>query len=662
MTTRILVVMFVVAATVPAVPAAAATACEQLMQLSLPYTTVDGARMVPAGEFAPPAGGGGGGGGGAQAFARLPAFCRVMLSIAPTPTSDIKVEVWLPVSGWNGRLQAIGQGGLAGSIPYAAMAPALATGFAAAGSDMGHVGNNANFMPEFPEKLVDFAYRAVHEMALKGKSVIESHYGKAPARSYFNGCSGGGRHALTSAQRYPADFDGIIAGASSLNSMVMDAARIGVNRLVNRTSTSAIPASKYPMIHQAVLAACDARDGVTDGVLENPMACRFDYASLQCKAGDGPSCLTAAQVQSARALTSPLRHPVTGAVLFEGHLWPGSELEWDTLGGPEPLINALRRIRNVTYKDPKWDPIHFDTATDVELAEVVEVDRIGGESALLAFVLFGQRLVIDRGDLAIRSAAGGFPFVEVTQTIGEIDSTAPVVRTFEAEDKREGLGGVLLEPVDGEVGAHIINPTFRRGFDAVDQNRAVLIDALVNKAGCVLKSRASLLISHVPFAEVGGLISRVPQQGGVGDRVFRKRRAVVHDAVDVVVLAGEKSGATGRADRVGDEGVAEAHAASGETVHVRGFEPRVAGLFPMLFLDRAHRIPAVVVGDDEDEVGLALCGVQRSGAGRHRHDCQACHGDPGSCFHNLVFPWLVDGWMDAFCLLVRRQFTSPALA
>ena len=358
------------AATLFATPAAAATACEELARLSFPQTKVDSAQLVAAGAFAPPAGGGG---GGQQAFARLPAFCRVMLRIAPTTTSDIKVEVWLPASGWNGRFQAIGQGGLAGSIPYGAMAPALATGYVAAGSDMGHVGNNADFMPEFPEKLVDFAYRSVHEMALKGKAIIEAHYGSAATRSYFNGCSGGGRHALTSAQRYPDDFHGIVAGASSWNSMVMDAARVGINRLVNRTSTSAIPASKYPMIHKAVLAACDARDGVGDGVIENPMACTFDYASLACRAGDAASCLTPGEVQSAKALTSPLKHPITGEVLFEGHLWPGSELEWDTLGGPEPLDNALRRIKNITYKDPKWDPVQFDTATDVALA-----DRIDG--------------------------------------------------------------------------------------------------------------------------------------------------------------------------------------------------------------------------------------------------------------------------------------------
>jgi feruloyl esterase len=423
MKARFLTVVFSVSTAFLAAPATAAVACEELARLSLPDTKVDGAQIVAAGAFAPPGGaGGGGGGGGQQAFAKLPAFCRVMLSIAPTSTSDIKVEIWLPASGWNGRFQAVGQGGLAGSIPYAAMAPGLATGYATAGSDMGHVGNNANFMPEFPEKLVDFAYRAVHEMALKGKAVVEAHYGNAPTRSYFNGCSGGGRHALTSAQRYPNDFHGIIAGAASWNSMVMDAARVGINRLVNRTATSAIPASKYPMIHAAVLAACDARDGVKDGVLENPTACKFDYASLACKGAPGASCLTPGEVQSAKALTTPLRHPVTGDVLFEGHLWPGSELEWDTLGGPEPLDNALRRIKNITYKDPKWDPVQFDTATDVALADRVDGGLLASNNFdLRPFFGRGGKLIIWHGwsDPQVTPQNSIIYFESVMKTVGQ---------------------------------------------------------------------------------------------------------------------------------------------------------------------------------------------------------------------------------------------------
>ena len=369
---------------------ASAATCAELARLSLPAGMVTSAEAVSAGSFAPPGGAGRGGAAALEPYKKLPAFCRASLTLRPSADSDIKVEVWLPSSGWNGRFEAVGQGGMAGTIPYALLAEAVSQHYAAAGTDTGHVGNNANFMPEHPEKLVDFAYRAVHEMAVNGKTVVRAFYERQPEWSYFNGCSGGGRHAITSAQRFPADFDGIVAGAASWNSQRMDAARIGVNRLVNRTPTSGIPASKYPMIHNAVLQACDGLDGVKDGVLENPTKCTFDYSSLACKGDDNASCLTPEQVVSAKALTSPLRHPETGAVLFEGHLWPGSELEWDTLGGPEPLSNALIRIRNITYKDPKWEPRQFNTATDVEMA-----DR--NDNGLLASRNFDLKAFFGRG-------------------------------------------------------------------------------------------------------------------------------------------------------------------------------------------------------------------------------------------------------------------------
>jgi len=383
------VVALVVAISAIAASAAAAP-CADLARLSLPAATVTAGEPVAAGAFVPPAAGGRGGAAALEPYKNLPAFCRASLTLRPSADSDIKVEVWLPTDGWNGRFQAVGQGGMAGSIPYALLAHAIAEGYAAAGTDTGHVGNNADFMPEHPEKLVDFAYRAVHEMAVNGKAVVRAFYAKQPERSYFNGCSGGGRHAITSAQRYPADFDGIVAGAASWNSQRMDAARIAVNRLVNRSSTSGIPASKYPMIHNAVLQACDAIDGLKDGVLENPTKCTFDYATLACKGNDTASCLTPEQVVSAKALTSPLKHPDSGAVLFEGHLWPGSELEWDTLGGPEPLDNALIRIRNITFKDSKWDPRQFNVRTDVELADTID-------DGLLASRNYNLKPFFDRG-------------------------------------------------------------------------------------------------------------------------------------------------------------------------------------------------------------------------------------------------------------------------
>lgn len=370
-----------------AISAAAASPCEDLTKLSLPGGKVDSAQLVAAGAFAPP----GRGGAPQQQYARLPAFCRAALTLKPSSDSDIKVEVWLPASGWNLKFQAVGNGGMAGTIPYPAMAAALAAGYATSGTDTGHVGNNADFIPGHPEKLIDFAHRAIHEMAVKGKAVISAHYGGGPRLSYFNGCSQGGRQGLTNAQRYPEDFNGIAAGASAWNSMRMHGARLSVNITVNRSPESWIPPAKYPMIHNAVMNACDARDGVKDGVIENPTKCNFDYASLVCKGAGGADCLTNAQAESAKAMVSPLQHPTTGAVLFEGHLWPGAELEWDTIGGREPLENAVRALKNITFQnDPAWGPQKFNIATDVDLA-----DRL--DNGLLASNNFNLKPFFDRG-------------------------------------------------------------------------------------------------------------------------------------------------------------------------------------------------------------------------------------------------------------------------
>jgi len=371
--------------------AEAAVPCEDLVRLVLADTTVAAAEPVGSGTFVPPSTPGETVSTTMrQALAKLPAFCRVALTSKPSADSEIKIEVWLPAAGWNGNLQAVGDGGLAGFIPYALMAPALAQGYVAAGTDTGHVGGSAGFMPAHPEKLVDFAHRSTHQMAVAAKAVIERFYGNPARWSYYNACSGGGRHALTSAERYPADFQGIVAGASSWDQARLDAGRIGINLTVNRSPESQIPASKYPMIHEAVLQACDAADGVRDGVLENPRQCRFDYAALTCKGADAPSCLTSRQAESAKLLTSPFKDPGSDRTLLASHLWPGAELQWGTLGGPQPLRNSLERVRNFHLKDPAWEFRLENIAADVDRA--VRMD--GG---LIASVDFNLRPFFDRG-------------------------------------------------------------------------------------------------------------------------------------------------------------------------------------------------------------------------------------------------------------------------
>ena len=419
MKTTLAVVFLAAAAWVSSPSVAQAASCEELTSLTLTGARVTTAQTIAAGRFAPP--GAAPNAAAAQVYASLPAFCRVAATLTPSQDSDIKVEVWLPASGWNGKLQAVGNGGMAGTVPYGAMAAAVAAGYATAGTDTGHVGNNADFIPGHPEKLIDFAYRAIHEMAVAAKAVVPAFYGSAPRYSYFNGCSQGGRQGITSAQRYPQDFDGIVAGASAWNSMRMHGARLAVNRFMNRTPESAIPASKYPMIHEAVLQACDGLDGVKDGVLENPTKCAFDPQVLACKAGDSPSCLTPPQVESARAMLGPVKHPTTGAVLFEGHLWPGAELEWDTIGGPEPLNNAVTALRNITF-DRSWNPLQFNVATDMDTVARSDNGVLASDNAnLKPFFDRGGKLLMWHGwaDPQVTPQNSTIYFNNVLTTVGK---------------------------------------------------------------------------------------------------------------------------------------------------------------------------------------------------------------------------------------------------
>lgn len=297
-------------------------------------------------------------------YKSLPEFCRVAATLRPSADSDIKIEVWLPTSGWNGKFEGIGNGGWAGTIGYPAMAEALGRGYATAGTDTGHVGGSASFALGHPEKLVDFGYRAVHEMTVKAKAIVDAYYGGGPKLAIWNSCSTGGRQAITEAERYPGDYNGIIAGAPAIYNMSHHAARLALWAAVHRTEDSYIPPEKYPMIHQAVLNACDALDGVTDGIIEDPLRCHFDPNVLQCQGADGPSCLTPAQVETARIMYSPIKGLVGAPPLLQ----PGTELSWGTLAGPKPLPLALDALKFVVFKDPAWDIRKFNAATDLDLA------------------------------------------------------------------------------------------------------------------------------------------------------------------------------------------------------------------------------------------------------------------------------------------------------
>jgi feruloyl esterase len=342
--------------------------CDSLSRLAISDGTITAVQEVAAGTFAPTPDLQGRGNGRGGNFTNLPAFCRVAATLRPSSDSDIKIEVWLPVNNWNGNFQAVGNGGWAGNLSYPAMGLALAGGYATASTDTGHTGGSASFALEHPERVTDYAYRSEHEMTLEAKSLIAAFYGRGPKYSYWNGCSTGGKQGLTEAQRYPNDFDGIVAGASANYMIHLHAAQTAMAQAIHKSTDSFIPAEKFAAIHKAVLEACDGLDGVTDGVLENPRACKFDPKVIECKGADNTNCLTAPQVESARAILAPVKNPKTGAIVFPG-LEPGSELGWGAVAGPRPIDIPMQTFKFVIFRDADWNYMTFDLARDVEFAD-----------------------------------------------------------------------------------------------------------------------------------------------------------------------------------------------------------------------------------------------------------------------------------------------------
>jgi feruloyl esterase len=371
-----------------------AATCEELSNLALPHTAITIAQPVPAGGFVAPAQARG---RGNNPFADVPAFCRVAATLTPSSDSDIKVEVWLPASGWNGKLEAVGNGGWAGNISYGAMANALRAGYATVSTDSGHSTPGGGFALGHPEKLVDYAYRSEHEMTVTAKAVVDRFYGKAPSKSYFNGCSTGGRQALVEATKYPDDFDGIIAGAAANPKTGLDAWRLWAAHLEVKNADERIPPEKFPMIHKAVLAQCDALDGVTDGLIENPAQCHFDPAPIVCKAGGTTDCLTPKQAAIAKSLMGPAKTK-SGKEVFPGYA-PGTELGWAfLLGSDEPYSNPLEDYRNIVFKDPNWDWKTFDLDRDLATSEKVGAGLLTAvPQDLGAFTRHGGKLLMYHG-------------------------------------------------------------------------------------------------------------------------------------------------------------------------------------------------------------------------------------------------------------------------
>src|SRR5262245_32223527 len=416
--------------------AAAVTPCENLATLKLSNASITSAVVVPEGP--PPARGGGGGGGargggargggarggdaaqaqgaapqaGQQAAgpgggggapaggrgagappANIPAHCRVLLVLKPTSDSLINMELWLPTQNWNGKFMGVGNGGFAGSIQGLSgdMPQALRLGYATAGTDTGHQDAGGAWAIGHPEKLIDFAYRSTHQMTLKAKEIVKTFYDQSAKYAYFKGCSTGGRMAVMEAQRYPDDYDGIIAGSLANRHIHMWTAGEARSIELARHPEGSLTAEKAALVNQLVMGTCDT---LKEGFLNNPRQCKVDFSKLLCASGkDDASCLTAGQLKTVNTFYGGVKNS-KGEVIFSGQ----------ALGNPILPVTATNEspggtfdIVRIAFNDPNLDWQKFDLDRDMPLIDkaVGYVDAVNPD--LSKFKKRGGKLLLTHG-------------------------------------------------------------------------------------------------------------------------------------------------------------------------------------------------------------------------------------------------------------------------
>jgi feruloyl esterase len=406
---------------------ALASPCESLTGVKLAGASIQSAQTVAAGAFVPPAAEPPG--PAPVNYKTLPAFCRVQGVLQPSGDSHIEFEVWLPASGWNGRYEGLGNGGFAGAIDYSGLATAVAQGYAASDSDTGHKGSaiNARWALGHPEKVADFGYRAVHETAEKAKTLVTAFYGNQARRSYFSSCSDGGREALMEAQRFPADYDGILAGAPA-NDWTRLLANAAAETQMFGEAQKYIPPSKLRAIEAAALAACDAQDGVKDGIISDPSRCKFDPSVLLCKGAESESCLTAPQVVSLQRLYAGARD-ADGKTIFPGRL-PGAEGNpatwglWVTGQAPDTSLMysfATQYFGNMVFEDASWDYHTFQMDRALKVADDKTARMLNAtDPDLKRFQDRGGKLIVYHGwnDPAISALSSVNYFRSVQEKMG----------------------------------------------------------------------------------------------------------------------------------------------------------------------------------------------------------------------------------------------------
>jgi feruloyl esterase len=467
---------------VAAQPPRPASACERLASLSLPKTTITLAQVVSAGGFTVPENPAGRGGGGSSAlagtlgpvpdvpgrvtantaglglgynggrgippFSTLPSFCRVAATLKPSSASDIRMEMWMPVAGWNGHFRGTSPNGLGGVVNYNAMGVGLTDGFAVASTDTGHQGGDTAWMLD-PEKVTDFAGRAMHETTTAGKALATTYYGTAPRYSYMIECGGGSAAALHEVQKYPSDYNGVVVGGHAAHLTRQIFGQLWLWMAAHPDGVAVLPTAKLTVLHDAVLAKCDLLDGVKDGLLEYPTRCTFDPKSIECRPGDGPDCLTAPQVEAARKIYAGPTNPRTNAKVWPP-LYRGSELDWSFFAdSPAPVGIATGALRMI-LGDPSWDYQMIDFDKHVALADRSDIARVSASNADIAdYVRRGGKLILSGGwnNALVPAGAVVDYYDRVRATIGP-QNTQRAVRLYMVPGMIECNGGPGTDTFD----------------------------------------------------------------------------------------------------------------------------------------------------------------------------------------------------------------------
>ena len=421
----------------------AATPCANLTSLAIPDVAITSAETTPPGKLDV----------GNSTLVEVPAFCRVHATARPTSDSEIHLEIWLPAeSSWNGKFLGTGNGGYSSALSYPAMAKALRDGYATAGNDTGHTGGDLTFGLGHPEKVADFAYRAVHIMTTTAKTVMHEHYARPASEMYFSSCSSGGHQALSEVQRYPNDYDGVIAGAPANNRLNQTFGFLW-SWLAQHDSTGAplLTHDDLRMITQAAIKACDATDGLRDGLIGDPTRCHFDPAVLACPQPNG-GCLTPTQIDSVRKVYAGPKNPRTGEQIFAGwsigseSFGPAGIQSWSMYLLDPPAPMRVEALRYFVFRDPQWDWHTINWDRDVQNAHRQLPILSANETNLSAFARHGGKLILYAGwaDPVVPAADTVTYYQKVVKATegGDMEKTQSFARLFIAPGMGHCGGGL----------------------------------------------------------------------------------------------------------------------------------------------------------------------------------------------------------------------------